>query len=116
MSTIDITAIASAAAEGRSPFLDRVLNDVVEQTGVEITDDVRDHILTDVLKSEDAWQLAIQQDKFDPDLAGGILSEGLILATSQIECRSTLRLEDARSALYEVIHDRWHCPFPFIFC
>ena len=105
--------VASSAADGRASFVDSVISDVSSQIGQAIPGEVRDFILSDVIRTENEWR-------------DGLMTENLIQdkllkfwwGTERANERSARQLDDSfmRESFYIVIHDRWHCPFPFFFC
>ena len=107
---------ATAAAEGRPTFVDTVLNDFVENTGMSVDDQVRDFILDEVLESDAKWQEAVAEGRMDSDQVHRILAECLQATAAVAHDSGILDIDEARPAFYEVIHDRWNCPFPLIFC
>jgi hypothetical protein len=114
--TSTTTRAASAAAEGRPTFVDTVLNDFVENTGMSVDDQVRDFILNEVIVPDDVWQEAAAKGTMDADQLHQILTESLKATAGASRGAKVLRIDEARPAFYEVIHDRWNCPFPLIFC
>ena len=119
------TRTASAAAEGRSSFVDYVLNDFVAETRIAVSDEVRDFILAHVLKSDDAWAKGVRKRAFDPDQTRRILTDALDAAAKRqfgysVPGGAELDISSvgtsSKGAFYEVIHNYWKCPFPFIFC
>jgi hypothetical protein len=107
---------AAAAAAGRPTFVDTVLNDFVENSGVSVDDEVREFILDDVLEPDPEWQDAVAKNRMDSDQVHRILTESLQAAAAVSDDAHRLGIDEARPAFYEVIHDRWNCPFPLIFC
>jgi hypothetical protein len=109
------TRVAAAAAEGRPSFVDAVLNDVVERTGLTIPDVMRHYILADVLKPDDAWREGLNAGRFDRDQAAEILGEAITETMHELGDRA-LDHSVMEEMFHRVIEDRWHCPFPFVFC
>jgi hypothetical protein len=111
---------AAAAGESRSSFVDYVLNDFVARTRIAVSDEVRNFILADVLQPDDAWVKGLQANALDPDLTWRILTEALDVAAKRRPEGAELGISSigtsGEGAFYQVIHDHWNCPFPFIFC
>jgi hypothetical protein len=111
---------ASAAAEGRSSFVDYVLNDFVARTRLAVSDEVHVFILDDVLQPDDAWVQGLKANAFDPDLTCQILTEALNVAAVGLPEGAELDISSvgtsSEGACYQVIHDRSNCPYPFRFC
>lgn len=116
--TITTTSVSAAAAAGRPTFVDTVLNNFVEATGISVEDEVRAFILEDVLHPEEQWQMSVAAGRLDADQVERILVECLRASSENTASRGAdvLSVEASRSCFYHVIHDRWNCPFPFIFC
>jgi hypothetical protein len=120
MSTAFHTRAAAAAADGRPAFVDYVLNDFVERTHITVRDEVRAFILGDVLHRDDVWLRGLRERSFDPDSTALILTEALDEAAKVQQVESELSIANVgtseEGAFYTIIHRRWKCPFPFIFC
>lgn len=125
MSTATRTRVAAAAAEGRSAFVSRVVNDFVERTHIPVSDAVVSFILDEVLRPDDDWARGLKEHTFDPDQTARILTEALedAMRSQPIESRPEGFVLDISSIgtssegpFYAVIHNRWKCPFPFFFC
>lgn len=120
MSIATRTRAAHAAGEGRSVFVDYAINDFVARTRMAVSDEVRSFILDEVLYPDDAWVRGLKERSFDPDTVAQILTEALNEAANANKEGHELGLStvgtSAQGPFYTVIHDRWHCPFPFIFC
>lgn len=111
---------AAAAGEGRSSFVDYVLNDFVARTRVAVSDEVHKFILNSVLQPDDAWVRGLKANELDPDLTCRILTGALEEAAKRQPEKVRLDIPSvgtsSTGAFYDVIHNRWNCPFPFIFC
>lgn len=112
--------LANTAGEGRRAFVDAVLNDFVEDTGMSVPDTIRDFILNEVLVSDSEWDAAVRAGNLDPGSVHAILTQSLWRSTRiPREFGARMDVVDpgyAREAFHGVIRDRWKCPFPFIFC
>jgi hypothetical protein len=108
--------MASAAAEGRPTFVDTVLNDFVENTFTSVDDQVRDFILNEVIVPDDVWREAAAKGAMDADQLYRILTDSLTATADASHGAKVLGIDEARPAFYAVIHDKWNCPFPLIFC
>ena len=114
---------ASASAEaGRSAFVDAVLKDFSSRSQIAVSGEVRRFILTDVLVPDEVWAHELPDRAADLDRAFGILVEALAVAARALDLseRSTLTISDVGTSsggpFYDVIHNSWNCPFPFVFC
>lgn len=105
-------APATDAADARSQFVDSVLTEQLRSSGFTVTDEVRAFIFEEVLEPKERW-LA---EKLDEARTQQILTESLELLEARSQGVAPPDVEIARDAFYAVIHDKWHCPFPFIFC
>jgi hypothetical protein len=114
------TRAAAAAGEGRTSFVNYVLNDFVERTGMAVSEDVRSFILGEVLRSDRAWMAGLRRRQFNANHTAQILTEALNEAARAATASKELAISDVGTSkegpFYIVIHDRWDCPFPFIFC
>jgi hypothetical protein len=106
------TTSATEAADARSLFVDSVLTEQLASTGFTVSDEVRAFVFEEVLEPKENWLT----DVMDEDRTRQILNESLELLAQQSGDVASTDVDLARSAFYTVIHDRWHCPFPFIFC
>ncbi|MGW4212044.1 hypothetical protein ACWEIJ_28895 [Lentzea sp. NPDC004789] len=113
MPTTTGPATASGAAYGRPVFLNNVVNTFVQNFDVEVPDQIMQFILREVLEPDEKWDESLRLEQFDPEKTAHILHEALAEALVN---RSEPRLDEVSDAFYRVIHDRWKCPFPFIFC
>src|ERR1700726_712595 len=77
MSTGTQTRIGAAAEAGRSTFVDVVLNDFVERFGVEVSDEVQQYILEDVLRPDDQWRTGLREGRLNAEATAGVLHEAL---------------------------------------
>jgi hypothetical protein len=111
---------AAAAGEGRSSFVDYVLNDFVAKNRIPVSDVVHNFILADVLQPDDAWVQGLKANTLDPDLTCRILIEALDHAAKGRPEGAEMDMSSvgtsSEGAFYQVIHNHWNCPFPFIFC
>jgi hypothetical protein len=106
-------AAASAAAHGRSVFVNEVLNSFVTDSKIPVPDEIKTFILKEVLWPDQQWEEGLAKNQFDPENTAQILHECLELAIRHQGGRS---YEEVSRAFHTVIHDQWKCPFPFIFC
>lgn len=118
---VRVASRAAAAAEfGRASFVDYVLNEFVARTRIAVSDEVRNFILDDVLQPDDAWVQGLKEHVLDPDLTRRILTEALDVAAKRRPGGAEVDISSVgtsgEGAFYQVIHDHWNCPFPFIFC
>ncbi|MDT5058267.1 MAG: hypothetical protein QOF66_6633, partial [Mycobacterium sp.] len=81
---------AVAAEEGRSAFVDYVVDDFVGRTRIAVSDEVRDFILADVLEPEDTWAKGLharanglKANAFNPARTYLILAEALDAAGAE---------------------------------
>lgn len=107
-----IVTAATDAADARSLFVDSVLTEQLTSSDFTVSDEVRAFIFEEVLEPKENWRA----EAVDEDRTRQILYESLELLEQQSHGLDSPDVELARSAFYTVIHDKWHCPFPFIFC
>ena len=73
-----VRAARAAAAEGRRPFVDSILNDFVAQSGIFVPEEVRTFILNEVLQPDAEWEEAMATQTLDVDRTRRILMDSLI--------------------------------------
>jgi hypothetical protein len=108
------TRLAAAAAEGRSTFVDYTINDFNQSSPMSVSDEVRAYILEEVLRPDDEWEAGIRAERIDPEKTHRILTDSFHEAKEHVQDQDVG--SEVRSVFYEVIYNRWRCPFPFHFC
>jgi len=100
------------AADARNNFVDSILTSYAVRSGSRVSDEVRAFMLTKVLEPDEVWSTrGINEDR-----TRQILVECLNEFQAGSDVAESTDIERAYESFYIVIHDRWHCPFPFIFC
>jgi hypothetical protein len=106
------TAVAAAADNGPSAFVDAVLNIFVTVTNNEVTDEARDSIVERAFVDRYEWTSSLQANRFSPDTIAAILFESLLQAQSLIP-GERIREPQLWQALHEIVQERYSCPYPF---
>jgi hypothetical protein len=109
-------AMAAAAAEGRSSFVDYVLNQFVARKGAVVTDEVRDYILQRVIAPDDVWNQGLANRRFVPESVAKVLTEALEAATYENKDLRDVDLSHVEDSFHQVIDGNYNCSFPFIIC
>ncbi len=121
VSTGTTISVAAAAEQGRSTFVDEVLNRLVESDGLEVSDEVRDFILTNILRPDEEWFEGIREGRLNAQFTENVLRDALRESMSQQEHhffapdgRPVLGLEGVDEVFHSLPALR-QCTFPF-FC
>jgi hypothetical protein len=115
------TRVGAAAERGRSTFVDEVLNGLVVTGGIEVSDQVRDYILTEVLRPDDEWFNGLRDGRLDVDFTADVLRQALGESMSRQQPLlqgphgPILGIEGVDATFREVVASR-NCMFPFWFC
>src|SRR2546421_1879232 len=106
-------AAASAAEEGRSVFVDLVLNEFVESAHISVPDEVRAYILGKVLVPDEEWESGRLAGELDAQRAAGVLLDALRLVSRRRK-RFPADMGEVDNLFHQAIEGR--CWFPFWFC
>lgn len=106
-----ITRIGAAADNGPSTFVDAVLNEFVEETGIEVSDGARDRIVNDAVVPREEWMEGVRDGRLDADRTSLILKEALREAARP--SGEPILSDDIWESLHSVVRDIHACPYPF---
>jgi hypothetical protein len=110
----------SAAEPSRSVIADEAIKQFTEESGTRVSPEVRTFILNKVLIQDDQFQSLVQTESLDPQMTTRILVDALERANQSAGSEREILMDhvgdEREGPFYAVIHDKWHCPFPFWFC
>ena len=105
----------AAAEEGRSRFVDLVLNEFVETTRISVPDEVRDYILAEVLVPDEEWERGRLAGDLDAERVARALRDTLLVVTSKYGGQFP-SVQEVNVVFHNEIEDKGQCWFPFWFC
>jgi 4-carboxymuconolactone decarboxylase len=108
-----LPSVDAAAAAGRPRFVERVLNDFVQNTGAPVPDEVRDYILDRVLAPDTEWERGRASGELNAEETYQVLSDALRLVRST-HGNQFPSLDEVNRLFHQRIEAS--CWFPFLFC
>jgi hypothetical protein len=106
-------AVDAAAEAGRSAFVDLLLNDFVETTGVYVPEAVRTYILNVVLVTDEEWERGRLADELDAQRTFGQLNAALQLVIGR-HGNQFPSIDEVNTLFHESFINA--CWFPFLIC